>query len=155
VPQSRNVYRSAPRVYNNYYYYPRRSFPYGYGGFGLGYFYYNPYGWSYPGYGGNAYYNGSYYGGGYYGGGYFPGRNYGSPTGELRLRVEPKHAEVWVDGYFAGHVDDYDGIVQSLTLEDGPYRIEIVAPGYAPLAFDVRIIPGRKITYRGELRPTP
>jgi hypothetical protein len=49
-------------------------------------------------------------------------------------------------------VDDFDGLLQSLELEEGAYRIEIVAPGLAPLNFDVRISPGRKVTYRGDLR---
>ncbi|MBM3820241.1 MAG: hypothetical protein FJW14_14660 [Acidimicrobiia bacterium] len=158
---TRGYYRT-PTVYNNYYYYPRRSYPYGYGAFGLGYFYYDPYRWSpglsvnlgvgsgYPYYGG--YYGGGYYGGGYYGsGGYYPRPGY--PVGHLRLRVTPRHAQVFVDGYYAGVVDDYDGIVQALSLEDGPYHIELVAPGYEPLEFDVRIIPGQKITYRGDLIP--
>jgi hypothetical protein len=154
---NRGYYRT-PTVYNNYYYYPRRSYPYGYGAFGLGYFYYNPYRW-YPGYSvnigigsGYPYYGGGYYGGGYYGsGGYYPRPGY--PVGELRLRVTPRHAQVFIDGYYAGVVDDYDGIVQSLRLEDGPYHVELVAPGYEPLEFDVRIIPGQKITYRGDLLP--
>lgn len=154
---NRGYYRT-PTVYNNHYYYPRRSYPYGYGGFGLGYFYYDPYRWS-PGVSANIgvgsgypYYGGYYYGGGYYGaGGYYPRPGY--PIGELRLRVTPRHAQVFVDGYYAGVVDDYDGIVQALSLEDGPYHIELVALGYEPLEFDVRIIPGRKITYRGDLIP--
>jgi hypothetical protein len=147
------IYRGAPGVSNYYFYYPRRWYPYGYGAFGLGYFYYDPYRW----YGAGGYYGGGYYGGGYYGGGYYGpyGGSYGYPTGALRLRVGPKHAQVLVDGYYAGVVDDFDGITQGLTLEDGPYHIEIVAPGYETLEFDVRIIPGRKITYRGELRPRP
>jgi hypothetical protein len=131
------VYVPAPRVYNNYYYYPRRYHPYGYGSFGLGYFYYDPYSW-YP-------YDSYNY--------RFRGYGYGYPTGELRLQVRPRQAEVFVDGYFAGNVDDFDGIVQSLRLEEGPYSIEIVAPGYEPIIFNVRIQPGRKITYRGDLRP--
>ena len=131
------VYVPAPRVYNNYYYYPRRSYPYGYGSFGLGYFYYDPYTW-YP------YDNYNYR---------FRGYGYGYPTGELRLQVRPRNAEVFVDGYFAGYVDDFDGIVQALRLEEGPYSIELVAPGYEPIVFNVRIQPGRKITYRGDLRP--
>jgi hypothetical protein len=153
---NRGYYRN-PTVYNNYYYYPRRSYPYGYGAFGLGYFYYNPYRW-HPGYSvnigiGSGYpYYGGYYGSGYYGsGGYYPRPGY--PVGELRLRVTPRHAQVFVDGYYAGVVDDFDGMLQSLSLEDGPYRIEIVAPGYEPLEFDVRILPGQKITYRGDLLP--
>ena len=65
--------------------------------------------------------------------------------------MAPRDAEVYVDGYYAGRVDDFDGLFQSLTLEEGSYRIEIVAPGFAPLNVDVRIYPGRKVTYRGDL----
>jgi hypothetical protein len=70
----------------------------------------------------------------------------------LRLCVRPRNAEVYVDGYFAGRVDEFDGIFQALELESGGYRIELVAPGYEPLQFDVRIQPGRKTTYDGDLR---
>jgi hypothetical protein len=144
----RNVYVGRPPVYNNYYY-PRRYYPYGYGAFGLGYFYYDPYTW-YP----SAY---SAYGGYGYGyPGYYPGRPVSVfDVGELRLRVSPRHAQVFVDGYFAGEVDDYDGILQAMKLESGPYHIEIVAPGYETLEFDVRINPGQKINYRGDLRRLP
>lgn len=136
------VYRGAPPVFNNNYYYPRRAYPYGYGAFGLGYFYYDPYAWGPGGWGG------------YYGGpsAWGAGGGYGYPNGQLRLRVDVKQAEVFVDGYYAGIVDDFDGIAQALTLEEGPYHVEIVAPGYEPLTFDVRIVAGRKTTYRGELR---
>jgi hypothetical protein len=152
------VYRAPRGVYNNYYYYPRSYYPYGYGGFGLGYFYYDPYRW-YPGvygsvYGGYGGYGG-YYGGGYYGSGNYGGGQYGYDLGQLRFRVTPKHAEVYVDGYYAGVVDDYDGITQALTLESGPYHIEVVAPGYEPLEFNVRITPSNKVTYRGDMRPRP
>jgi hypothetical protein len=133
-PRTRIVY-GGPRVTHNYYYYPRDVYPRGYGAFGIGYFYYDPYVWS-P----RWYYNGYNYGYGY-----------GYPVGELRLQVRPRHAEVYVDGYYAGIVDDFDGIFQSLRLEEGAYLIEIVAPGYLPIEFDVRIEGGRKITYRGEL----
>jgi hypothetical protein len=145
------VYSSRGRVYNNYYYYyPRRSYPYGYGAFGgLGYFYYDPYTWySYDPYWSRPHHYNYYSSYGRYDDDYYA-------TGELRLQVYPRHAEVYVDGYFAGHVDDFDGTFQALRLEEGPYKIEIVAPGYEPLEFDVRILPGRKTTYRGELRPRP
>ncbi len=146
----RTIY-ARPPVYNNYYYYPRRSYPYGYGAFGLGYFYYDPYAW-YPG----SYSAYSYSAGGYGYPGYYPGRAYSSfDMGQLRLRVSPRQAQVFVDGYFAGEVDDYDGIAQALKLEEGTYHIEIVAPGYETLEFDTRIIPGQKIQYRGDLRRIP
>jgi len=144
-PRSRggNVYVAPP--VNNYYYSPRRYYPYGYGAFGLGYFYYDPYTW-YP----RSYYSGYY--GGYYGG-YTGGYSGGFFEGELRLDVSPRFAEVYVDGYFAGRVDDFDGIFQALKLEEGPHHIQVVAPGFTTLDFDVRIESGRKITYRGALQP--
>jgi hypothetical protein len=143
VPDRRRTVIVQPRTV--YPYYPRRSYPYGYGAFGLGYFYYDPYRWSgagYPGYYGD-------YGG--YGGGY--PRSYSSfDVGELRLDVSPRFAQVYVDGYYAGTVDDFDGAFQALKLESGAYRIEIIAPGHETLTFDVRINPGQKIRYRGDLQ---
>ena len=135
----RSHYIAAPHhyYYNHYYYYPHYHYPYGYGAWGLGYFYYNPYAWAPVA---HIHYDGYAYGYGY-----------GYSTGELRLQVRPTFAEVYVDGYYAGQVDEFDGTFQSLRLEEGEYHIEIMAAGYDTIAFDVRIQPGRKITYRGEL----
>jgi hypothetical protein len=111
-------------------------YPWGYGGFGLGGYY-------------GGYYDPWYYGDyqPYYSGYDFDGR--------LRLKVKPRTAEVLVDGYFAGLVDDFDGIFQRLRIEPGPHRIEIRSAGYEPLTFDVRIQPDRTITYTGELTRVP
>ena len=136
---------TRPPVYTSPYYY-RRHYPYGYGAFGLGYFYYDPYRWYPRGY--SVYRPGYSYRGGYTSSARFD-------IGELRLRVTPRHAEVFIDGYYAGLVDDFDGIFQSLKLESGPYRVEIVAPGFESLAFDIRISPGQKISYRGDLLRRP
>jgi hypothetical protein len=127
----------------------RPSYWHGYHSLGLGYFYYDPYWWGYPGYG---YYG---YGPGYYGGYGSYSRRYRDyyDRGQLRLKVKPKDAEVRVDGYFVGKVDEFDGIFQRLTLETGPHRIEIQKPGYAPLVLDIRILPDETITYEGELEP--
>ncbi len=126
---------------------PRRIYPYGYGAFGFSDPYFNSYGWSSraPLYA---------YGPGVYGGGYY-GYGYNYDIGEIRFRVTPRDAQVFVDGYYAGIVDDYDGVLQSLRLESGPYHIELVAPGYAPLEVDIRVNPGQKVTYRGDLSRRP
>jgi hypothetical protein len=110
-------------------------YPWGYGGIGLGGYY----GWYDP-----FWYDPYYYGGG---GGY-----YGAYNGRLRLKVKPSNAEVFVDGYFAGEVDEFDNIFQHLEIETGPHRIEVREDGYEPLTFEVRILPGRTVTYRGELK---
>jgi hypothetical protein len=145
--RGRTIIVRPPSVYN--YYYPRRYYyPYGYGAFGLGYFYYNPYRW-YPGYATPGYSSYGYYDG-------YDRRAFSSfDIGELRLDVSPRDAQVYVDGYYAGVVDDYDGAFQALKLESGAYRIEIRGPGYETLAFDVRITPGQKIRYQGDLRRVP
>ena len=119
-------------------------YPFGYGYYG------DPYG-----------YYGGYYGGYYdpwYGGYPSSGQtSYGQTDeeGALRLKVKPKEAEVYVDGYYVGIVDDFNGVFQKLHLETGVHRLEIRAPGYEPLTFDVRITAGHKSTYEGELKRIP
>ncbi len=35
---------------------------------------------------------------------------------------------MYVDGYYVGRVDDFDGLFQRLHLASGPHRLEIRAP---------------------------
>jgi hypothetical protein len=78
------------------------------------------------------------------------------PTGGLRLKVEPKQAQVYVDGYYAGIVDEFNGHFQHLDLTPGPHHVEVrETPGYEPLAFDIVIQPRRTIEYRGALPRSP
>jgi hypothetical protein len=118
------------------------------------------YPWGYA-YGGALAYGGYY--DGYYGAydpwyGWFPtyapagyGSNGSDTTGALRLKVKPSDAGVYVDGFYVGIVDDFDGVFQRLRLDRGPHRVEIRAPQHAPLAVDVMIQEDFTITYRGEL----
>ena len=73
--------------------------------------------------------------------------------GGVSLEITPYDAEVFVDGEYAGRVEDFDGTTQPLTLTAGTHRIEVQAQGYAPLVVDVGIQGGQVIPYRGELRP--
>lgn len=139
-----------------YYNRPYRSslnlgFFYGYPGYYGGYRYgrpygYAPYSYGYPAYGYPAYGWAAPYGYGY--GGY-SGRAYGG----VRIDLPQRDAEVWVDGYFAGTVDDFDGVLQQANLEAGPHRIEVREPGFETISFDVYVEPGRTITYRATMRP--
>jgi hypothetical protein len=138
--------------YNPYYYGGRYSSywnPYGYG-YGLGYFAYDPF--LFGGYGGG-------YGGGGYGGGYgYDQGGYGSSSGyrgvgSIRLKVKPTDAQVYVDGYYVGVIDSFDGAFQRLGIEEGPHKVEVRAEGYEPVQFDVMITPGETVTYKGELKP--
>ncbi|MGV3517892.1 PEGA domain-containing protein [Luteitalea sp.] len=74
------------------------------------------------------------------------------PTGGLRLKVEPRDAEVYVDGFYAGRVDDFDGAMQRLKIVQGAHRIELRAAGYETTTFDVNVLAGETTTYRTELK---
>ncbi len=96
-----------------------------------GSFYYPFY---YPGYYGGYY--GSFWGpyGGFYGGYYPYGGtiyHYGySDRGDLRLLVDPAETRVYVDGYYAGIVDDFDGLFQRLHVSPGRHEIALKLEGY-------------------------
>ena len=51
-------------------------------------------------------------------GGYWYGPSYAS----IRVQVTPKKAEVYLDGYYVGVVDDFDGDVPATRRADGPAR---------------------------------
>ena len=108
------------------------------------------YPWGYAGLGFGGYVSGyySYYAPGSDGG---SSKASGYEEGRLRLNVKPKKAEVYVDGGYAGLVDDFDSSWQALHLDAGPHHIEMRLDGYEPLAIDVQIEPGKKITYKGTL----
>ena len=82
---------------------------------------------------------------------YSPGYDYGG----VRLRIRPRDAQVFVDGHYAGLVDDFDGTFQQLRLEQGGHKIEIRMPGFEDLDMDIHVQPGRTITLHEDLRPRP
>jgi hypothetical protein len=115
------------------------------------------FGWGYPYWGSGYPYWGLGWGWGY------PYWGWGNPywgayphapdnSAELKLEVKPKDAQVYVDGYYVGIVDDFDGAFQRMELEAGPHRVEIRAAGFQTIAFDVRIEPNDTVTYRGQLQ---
>lgn len=114
------------------------------------------------------------WGGGFYGGGVYhpyylgfdqwypyPSPVFGYPPGvhlpdhvvSLRLQVTPRDAFVYVDGYAAGIVDDYDGVFQRLRLVPGPHEIVIYHPGHRSLRQNVYYNPGSTHTIRYTLPP--
>jgi len=101
----------------------------------------------------NPYYGTYGYG---YGGAPYPAwQASGYDIGGIRLKIRPRDAQVFVDGYYAGLVDDFDGTFQSLRLEQGGHKLEIHMPGFEDLELDVHVQPGRTITLSEQLRPRP
>jgi hypothetical protein len=48
----------------------------------------------------------------------------------VRLRVKPADTEVYLNGYFAGRVDDFDGMFQRLYVPAGEHLLELYLEGY-------------------------
>jgi hypothetical protein len=78
-----------------------------------------------------------------------PGEAYGG----LSFDITPDTAEIYIDGENAGQVADFTPSAQPLTVGAGEHHIEIDAPGYRPMAFDVDVAPGQVIPFRGDLEP--
>jgi len=70
----------------------------------------------------------------YYGYPYYPYYPYGYPydpvSSSVKLQVKPQNAEVYVDGYRAGTVDDFDGIWQRLRVRPGEHELTLYANGF-------------------------
>jgi hypothetical protein len=87
--------------------------------------------------------------------GYESGYGY-DQTSALRLDVTPKQAEVYVDGYRAGIVDNFNGIFQRLRVWPGDHELVLYLPGFRTVHQHLYLAPGadQKITFSMEpLRP--
>jgi hypothetical protein len=147
VAPYRPYYRYGYPYYGYGYPYYRYGYPYGFGfglSFSFGYpYYYGVYPYAYGGYPYPYYYPSGYAAYGY------PV----APYGEVRIQGAARDAQVFVDGYYAGIVDNFDGTFQRLKLAPGTHQIEIRRSGAPPLSFDVSLDAGRTVTYHATTQP--
>jgi hypothetical protein len=95
------------------------------------------------------------YGFGY---GVYPPYAYGpayGPGASLRIQAEPRETEVFVDGYFAGNVDDFDGFFQRLHLEPGEHEVTLYLGGHRTSRQNVYLQPGKTFRIRHTMEPLP
>jgi len=110
------------------------------------YYLYHPY----------AYYPGYWYGASfwspiwspypYYGPGFFA---YNSGRGEVRLSTDPKVAEVYIDGAYAGTADK----LKSLWLDPGAYDLTMSSAGHEPFHRRVYVLSGKSLKITAKLHP--
>jgi hypothetical protein len=126
------------RVYSPRLIYPRAYRPGS--SLGVGVFFGNPlpYRYAYPAYG---------YDYGY--GSVAPAAAYGA----ISFALNPGDAAVYVDGTYVGVARSFEDGARPLSLAAGTHRIELDAPGYEPVTFEVNVVPGQLIPYEGSLQP--
>ncbi len=110
----------------------------------VGYPYYSPFYW------------GSYYGTPFWGPyGYWPFYGfyggYYDYASDVRVMATPREAEVYVDGYLVGTVDDFDGWSQRLRLQPGEHEIELYLEGHRSVRQKMLFRPGETYKIRAAL----
>ncbi len=91
-----------------------------------------------------------FWGPGFWGGPWYP-YPYGYPYGfypypydrgaDMRVLATPKDAKVYVDGYYAGIVDDFDGVFQHLSMPPGGHEVTLYREGYRTVTRKVYLEP--------------
>ena len=74
-------------------------------------------------------------------------------AGRVRVRVKPSDTQVFVDGYYAGVSDDFDGLFQRLHVPRGPHEITLALDGYRTRSFEVFVSPGHTVKLRHQMVP--
>jgi PEGA domain-containing protein len=150
--QRRGGYRSRPGTrtsvvvgvgfgyYRPYFYRPFYYAPYFYDPFWGPYFFDGFYGGWYPAYA----YPRPY---GYYG--------YGGYWSSARLEIKPKDAQVYLDGYYVGIVDQFDGVFQRLDIPVGEHELAVYMPGFHTLRQRTLFRPGQTYHFKAVLEPLP
>jgi hypothetical protein len=67
--------------------------------------------------------------------------------------VTPKQAEVYIDGYLVGTVDDFDGMLQRLHVPLGEHEITIYAAGYRSITQRMFFRPFESYTIKDTMQP--
>ena len=75
-----------------------------------------------------------------------------SLTASVKLSVSPNRAAVFVDGVYAGHVDEFDGPGQSMLIAPGKHKIMISLPGYESFETEVTLATNQQFQLKTELR---
>jgi hypothetical protein len=75
------------------------------------------------------------------------------PGSAIRFEVAPKEAEVFADGYFAGIVDEFDGVFQRLYLSPGRHELTIYRDGLRTVHQTVYLTPNQSFKLRYTMQP--
>jgi len=78
---------------------------------------------------------------------------YGYVDASVRIEVTPRDAEVYVDGYYAGTVNDFDGTFQRLRVAPGEHELEVFKEGFHAFRQKVYLAPDNTFKIKQALVP--
>jgi hypothetical protein len=81
------------------------------------------------------------------------GYGYAEDTASVRVQVSPRETEVFVDGYYAGTVDEFDGVFQRLRLESGPHEVTLYLAGHRTMRQSIFLQDGGTFRIRHTMEP--
>jgi len=72
---------------------------------------------------------------------------------QARLEMKPRQAQVYLDGYYMGVVDDFDGTWQRLDMPSGEHEIVVYLKGYQTYHQRTFFRPGQDYHFKAILEP--
>ncbi len=72
-------------------------------------------------------------------------------TGRVRVLATLKEADVYIDGFFAGFVNDFDGILQYLPATPGDHAITLYKEGYRTITRHIVVTSDSTATLRARM----
>lgn len=85
----------------------------------------------------------------FYGPYYSGGFGYAPDKGEVKLSANPKTAQVFLDGAYAGTVNH----LKNIWLDSGAYNLSISAPGREPYQQRIYVLSGKSLKINAQLSP--
>jgi hypothetical protein len=82
-----------------------------------------------------------------------PRIQYSKVTSEVKLKVQPDRAAVFLDGAFVGYVHEFGGLGRAMLIAPGKHEIKIALVGYKDFTTEVNLQPHQKFTVETKLIP--
>lgn len=82
-----------------------------------------------------------------------PNSIHSNVTGEVKLKVTPDRAAVFVDGNYAGYIHQFGGVKRAMLIAPGKHHIKIALPGYRDFETEITVRANQKVTVKTELVP--
>lgn len=74
-------------------------------------------------------------------------------TSEIKLKVTPDRAAVFVDDSYVGTSKEFGGIGRAMVMAPGKHHVRIALAGYQDFATEINLRPKQKITIKTNLLP--